>query len=332
MLSGWRWTIDQPQPDGTVHSNQEWFDREVVRSVTYGPDGKTPSIQTSDKPKDWHGSKYAQLCPATPFAEQTVVDTAVYCAKAGYAVIHFDQEVSGPVGGSFCGSADHGHAPGYGPWMHQAMAQLYTRIRTECAPLNPDFALSMEEPNELYIPWLNLCQSRPNGVTSEFPMRPPIRRVVPLFSYLYHDYLVGWVAFYPWRSAGQHRVTVAKGFAAGMMPGLHLESTFGFPPEERQRFQAFLRTCCEFYAGEAHEALFAGRMDAPLDMVVPQREIRRKDGAIRIPAVYHSVWTTPDGRRCATFFNPETAAHRLDVPGVGPVEIPALGVRLVPLP
>jgi len=116
------------------------------------------------------------------------------------------------------------------------------------------------------------------------------------------------------------------------MPGLHLESTFGFPPEERQRFQAFLRTCCEFYAGEAHEALFAGRMDAPLDMVVPQREIRRKDGAIRIPAVYHSVWTTPDGRRCATFFNPETAAHRLDVPGVGPVEIPALGVRLVPLP
>jgi hypothetical protein len=333
MLSGWRWTIDKPQPDGSVHSNQERFDREIVKYVTYEADGTTPKVKSSAKKKDWHGTKYARLCPATTFAEDTVADVAAHCAKAGYAIIHFDQEVSGPAASSFCGNPNHGHVPGYGPWMHQAMAKLYARIRRECAPLNPDFALSMEEPNELYLPWLNLCQSRPNGITNEFPMRRPIKRVVPLFSYLYHDYLVGWVAFYPWRSAGRARITVAKGFAAGMMPGLHLESTYGFKPEKRQRFDAFLKTCCQFYAGEGHDALFYGRMEAPLPMAVPIRSLNLgKRGIMAVPAVYHSVWTLPDGSRCATFFNPEEEAHTLDVPGVGPVEIPPLGVRLVRLP
>jgi hypothetical protein len=333
MLSGWRWTIDKPQPDGSIHSNQERFDREIVKYVTYEADGTTPKVSSSTKKNDWHGTKYARLCPATQFAEDTVADVAAHCAKAGYAIIHFDQEVSGPASSSFCGNPNHGHAPGYGPWMHQAMAKLYARIHRECAPLNPDFALSMEEPNELYLPWLNLCQSRPNGITNEFPMRPPIKRVVPLFSYLYHDYLVGWVAFYPWRSAGRHRVTVAKGFAAGMMPGLHLESTYRMKPDERQRFDAFLKTCSQFYAGEAHEALLYGRMAAPLPLAVPIRSMNLgKRGIMTVPAVYHSVWTLPDGSRCATFFNPEEEGHTLDVPGVGPVEIAPLGVRLVRLP
>ncbi|MBT7304821.1 MAG: hypothetical protein HN849_35160 [Victivallales bacterium] len=333
MLSGWRWTIDKPLPGGTVHSNQERFDREIIKHVTHAADGKTPLVKSSTKENDWHGAKYARLCPATPFAEQTAVEVAAHCAKAGYPIIHFDQEVSGPASTSFCGHPGHGHAPGYGPWMHQAMARLYTRLRAECAPLNPDFALSMEEPNELYLPWLNLCQSRPNGITNEFPMRPPIKRVVPLFSYLYHDYLVGWVAFYPWRSAGRPRITVAKGFAAGMMPGLHIESTYRYKPEEKARFNAFLRACCEFYAGEGHEALLYGRMEAPLHIVVPQRTFNLgKRGLMRVPAVYHSLWTLPDGRRCVTLFNPETQEHRLDVPGVGAVVVPALGARLVPLP
>jgi hypothetical protein len=333
MLSGWRWTIDKPQPDGSVYSNQERFDREVVQNVTYDADGTTPLVKTSEKKDDWHGTKYARLCPATEFAQQTVVDVAAHCVKAGYPIVHFDQEVSGPASTCFCGSTEHGHAPGYGPWMHEAMARQYDQLRKTCAPLSRDYALSMEEPNELYLPWLNLCQSRPNGITNEFPMRAPIKRPVPLFSYLYHDYLVGWVAFYPWRSAGRHRVTVAKGFAAGMMPGLHVESTYRFKPEERKLFDQFLRTCCEFYAGEGHEALLYGRMQAPLAIAVPERVLNLgARGILRVPAVYHSVWTTPDGRRWATFFNPEEQPHTLDVPGVGATEIPALGVRLVALP
>ena len=335
MLSGWRWTIDKPQPGGKIHSNQELFDREIHKHATCEADGVTPRIKTSEKTNDWHGTKHARLCPATAFAQNTVIDTAKACVKAGYPVIHFDQEVSGPVAGSFCGSKAHGHEPGYGRWVHQAMADMYERLRAECAPLSPDFTLSMEEPNELYLPWLNFCQSRPNGLNNAFPMKPPLTRVVPLFSFLYHEHLVGWIAFYPWRSQGHHIVTVAQGFAAGMMPGVHIESTYRWKPDVREAFKTMVRNCSRLYVEEGMDALVFGRMLKPLALDVPERVLRiGKDGkTIRVPAVFHSVWQRTDGQRCVTLFNPEREPHVVRTPQLpDPVTVPALDAILVPLP
>lgn len=334
MLSGYRWTIDKPQPDGSVHSNQERFDREVHRFVTHDADGRTPLTWTSEKKNDWHGTKYARLCPATAFAQDTITEAAVACVKAGYPIIHFDQEVSGPAASSFCGSALHGHEPGYGRWMHEAMASLFARIRQECAVLDTDFALSIEEPNELYIPWLNLCQSRPNGLTNQFPMRKPLTRVVPLFSYLYHDFLVGWIAFYPWRSQGHAPYSLAKGFAAGMMPGLHRESLNRWPEAAQQAFKQMLRNCCRVYAGAGRDYLMFGRMLKPLVLDVPVRDLNLGEsfGSIRVPAVANSVWELEDGRRAAVLFNPERQEWALEVPGAEiQVTVPALDAVVVPL-
>ncbi|OGV73325.1 MAG: hypothetical protein A3K19_14330 [Lentisphaerae bacterium RIFOXYB12_FULL_65_16] len=332
MLSGYRWTIDKPQPDGSVHSNEDRFQAEVSQFVTYAADGVTPTIRTSEKKDDFHGTKFAQLCPATRFAEDTIVDTARRCAEAGYAVIHFDQEVSGPAAANFCGSRNHGHTPGWGPWMYEAMAKLYQRIRAECTPLNPDFALSMEEPNELFIPWLNICQSRPNGITAEWPAIGSITRMVPLFSYLYHDYVVGWIAFYPWRSGGHPRYTLANGFCAGMMPGLHRESLQRFKPDEAEPFTNMLRNCNRTYAGAGREYLVFGKMLKPLKLDVPVRTLQlgQKFGQTTVLAVSNSVWELPDGRKAVVLVNPETEAREITLPGVGKtVTVPPLDMLVV---
>ena len=215
------------------------------------------------------------------------------------------------------------------------MADLYERVRAECTPLSPDFALSMEEPNELYLPWLNVCQSRPNGLTSEFPMKAPLTRVVPLFSFLYHEHLVGWIAFYPWRSQGHHAVTVAQGFAAGMMPGVHIESTYRWKPDVRKAFKTMVRNCSRLYVEEGMNALMFGRMLKPLALDIPGRDLKiNKNGkTIRVPAVYHSVWRTADGKRCITLFNPEPVPHVVRIPQLPtPVTVPALDALLVALP
>lgn len=332
MLSGYRWTIEKPQKDGTVYSSDERFEREVKPFVTCKLDGVTPWLFTSKKKNDWRGTRYARLCPATEFAKQTIVDVAKYCVQAGYTIIHFDQEVSGPASTSFCGSRDHGHPPGYGPWMQEAMADLFRRIRAACEPLDRDFALSMEEPNELYLPYLNLCQSRPNGLTNEFPMRAPLTRVAPLFSYLYHDYLVGWTAFYPWRSGGHPTYSLARGFSAGMMPGLHWESTARWPDNARNAFNAMLRNCNAAYAGPAHDYLVFGKMLKPLELNVPMRELNlgKKHGKTRVPAVSNSVWELPDGRRAVVLINPEQEDHTVELPGQGKtVTVPGLDVVVV---
>ena len=334
MLSGYRWTIEKPQPGGSVYSSRARFDREVRPHATRLVNGVEPYVGTSDRKDDWHGTKWAMLCPHTEYAKKTIVDVAKTCVESGYSIVHFDQVVSGPASSCFCGSPGHGHPPGYGPWMAEAMSDLYARIRDTCEPLDPGFALSMEEPNELFLPWLNLCQSRPNGLTSEFPIRPPMTRVVPLFSYLYHDYLVGWTAFYPWRSGGHPTYSLARGFAAGMMPGLHWESLQRWPEARQQDFAKLLRDCCRVYAGEGRDYLVFGKMLKPFALDVPERRLNLGDkfGVTTVPAVSHSRWEMPDGRRVVLLINPEKEDHGVVLPGVGRRVVPALDAVLLTLP
>jgi len=334
MLSGYRWTIEKPQPDGGVYSSRARFESEVRPHVTRLADGVKPYVGTSNRKNDWHGTEWAMMCPAAEYAKKTVVGVAKTCVASGYSIVHFDQVVSGPASSCFCGSSAHGHPPGYGTWMAAAMSDLLGRIRGACEPLDPRFALSMEEPNEFFLPWLNLCQSRPNGLTSEFPIRPPMTRVVPLFSYLYHDYLVGWIAFYPWRSAGHPTYSLARGFAAGMMPGLHWESLQRWPETQQQDFAKLLRNCCRVYAGEGRDFLVFGKMLKPLHVEVPERQLDLggKFGKTRVPAVSHSVWELPNGRRAAVLINPESQDHVVVLPGAGRSVVPALDALVVPLP
>ena len=76
-----------------------------------------------------------------------------------------------PAGGAgqAYGSRPTRRSPGYGRWIHTSLVELFQRLRQDCDELSPDFALSMEEPGELYVPYLQLIQSRPYVITSDFP-------------------------------------------------------------------------------------------------------------------------------------------------------------------
>ncbi len=317
MLSGYRWTIERVTPEGELYSSQERFDRQVARWAVCDPSGK-PWIGTSEKPNDYRGKKWARMCRATELAKKTIVDQARYFVRNGYSVIHFDQECSGGYLDSVCWAENHGHPPGHGRWIHLAMADLYQRLCDACRPLDPDFMLSMEEPNELYLPWLNLCQSRPFGLTSEWPVLPPGTRSVPLFLYLYHENLIGWAAFYPWKSAGRPCYSVAKGFAIGLMPGVVPPQALRGPKaEQRKRFETLLARCMIGYRTFARPYLIWGRMERPLPIPVPQRRFRWRvhgqEGEAVVPAVSHGVWRLDDGRIGVVLINPEPQPHRLKV-------------------
>ncbi len=318
MLSGYRWTIERTTPEGEEYSSQERFDREVARCAVHDAAGK-PYVGTSTRPNDYHGRKWSRMCRATEFAKETLVDLSRYFVESGYSVIHFDQECSGAYSASVCWAADHGHPPGHGRWVHLAMADLYERIREACDPLDPDFMLSMEEPNELYLPWLNLCQSRPYGITPEWPVVPPATRSVPLFLYLYHENLVCWAAFYPWKSAGRPWYSLAKGFTIGQMPGLvPPQNLRGMRPEHEERFTTLFANCMTGYRTFARDYLVWGRMERPLAIDVPQRSLSREAGGkplrpIVVPAVSYEVWSLDDGRVGVLFVNPETEPHELEV-------------------
>jgi len=316
MLSGYRWTIQQGTPEGELYDGQQLFDREVAPWAVHGPDGE-PVIQTSTKKNDFHGQKWSRLCRATEYAKNSIVDFSKYCVRNGYSVIHFDQEVSGAYAASVCWSKDHGHPPGDGRWVHLAMADLYARICAACRPLDPDFALSMEEPNELYLPWLNMCQERPFGITNEWPVVRPGTRSAPLFMYLYHENLIGWAAFYPWKSGGHPCYVLAKGFTVGQMPGLvPPQGLRGMNATQQEQFMTLMKRCVTGYRTFAHDYLVWGRMQRPLTLAIPSRRFKVTRGGaqqpdIVVPAVAHEVWTLDDGRIGVVMVNPQPTAVRL---------------------
>ena len=328
MLSGYRWTFERQLTDGSLYSSKERFDREVKPWVTCTEDPDVPTIKTGD-PTHYKGSGYAAMCPGTDYAIDTVVAVAKRCVESGYPAVHFDQ----PPGDPYCLAPNHGHPPGHGRWMHESMARLYDRMRAVCAPLDRRFVLSMEEPRELYLRECQLIQSRPNGLVPTFPMCKPFTRVVPLFLFLYHDYQIGWCSAYPARSNGHVPRTLAKGFAAGLMPGLVWEWFTRISPEERrQEALTMLGNCCRLYREEGLEFLLYGRMLKPLKLDMPRRLLTLgKHPDLTVPAVPHSVWRAPDGRVAALFFNPEREPHTIVLPDGRSVTVPPLDAAIVAL-
>lgn len=338
MLSGYRWTFEKPWAPRGPYDGTERFNREVKPWVTCREDPATPTIFESKDKQSYQGSKYATLCRATQFTNDTISEIAQRCVKAGYTVIHWDQCTSGGASQAYCLSPNHGHAPGYGRWIHTSLVELFERLRRDCGGLSPDFALSMEEPGELYLPYLQLIQSRPYVITPEFPMSPPLTEAVPLFMYLYHEYQAGWASHLPATATGGHpERTIAKGFAAGCMPGmLHLilySPNIRWAPSCREMFFK----CCRVYREEGLPFLLYGRMMKPLPIEVPVREIQVKcrnsktTQPLSVPAFYHSVWQAPDGRRAVVFFNPEEIAHTVQLPDGRSVTVEARDGKLCEL-
>ena len=336
MLSGYRWTFEKPWAPRGPYDGTERFNREVRPWVTCREDPATPTIVEPKGKKSYKGSKHATLCRATPFTNDTIAAISQRCVKSGYTVIHWDQCTSGGASQAYCLSPNHGHPPGYGRWIHTSLVELYERLRRDCGGMSPDFALSMEEPGELYLPYLQLIQSRPYTLTHDFPMTPPLTEAVPLFMYLYHGCQAGWASHLPATHTGGHpERTIAKGFASGCLPGM-LHAILYRPGTSGASCREMFFRCCRVYREEGLPFLLYGRMLKPLPIDVPMRTIevtssRKVKSDLAVPAFYHSAWQAPDGRRAVVFFNPEDTAHTIRLPDGRSVTLEARDGRLCEL-
>ena len=138
---------------------------------------------------------------------------------------------------------------------------------------------------------------------------------MPLFLYLYHENLIGWAAFYPWKSAGRPWYSLAKGFTVGLMPGLLAPEGLGLRQDAaRERFLTLFTRCMKGYHTFAHDYLLWGRMERPLALSIPQQTLAQgTKGEIVVPTLSHEVWSLDDGRIGVVFVNPETKPCQLDV-------------------
>ena len=148
--------------------------------------GRDLKILTEGSPKEGTGRKWV-LCPATRAARDQIVNGVQKALDLKVDMIQIDQVVGGGV--PPCFQEAHGH-----PWagsnkvtlaFADILRQAHDRTYAKGA------ALSLEEPGEFFIPYMDIVHTR-EYMEGFWPREGKGVEGIALFSYLYHDYLLGY--------------------------------------------------------------------------------------------------------------------------------------------
>jgi len=179
--------------------------------------------------QSWVGNR-SQMCPSHPYTKQVLVNLAEKMAEIGLDLFLLDQMNGGRS--EPCYSKEHGHPLGIGPWAAKAVADLMSAAKKAGRAKNPDFTLSLEDPGELWLPYLDIVGFRPAAV-NDWPAPSvstksgtiePFSYTVPAFAYVYgrlvrpQTWDIGINSNYPGRNdinAQKAALRLARTFASG---------------------------------------------------------------------------------------------------------------------
>ena len=315
LLSGARWGVTM---DDVGYDVREKFLNETApKAAAYDPLGKAVEEQPP-----WASS--VVLCVGTNFAQKHIVDSFTGCVQRGASIVQYDQNHGGMA--SVCYNRQHGHSPGYGRWMVDETERIFQQIRTQGKRMNPDFAFTVEEPCEYFMPYWDMYMGRPYAFFGTGLDPTSFRSSVPLFIYVYHDYLLGYGGSnemdiaHPYAEA----IKIARKFTNGTLleidpgkPAFRLD-TVPSPTEEMQ----LTRSCSLALRTYANHFLTQGRMLRDPQIVssrfVPARMWRSALDTRRvqelpiaeIPVVLESTWES-DEKIGYVFANWQTSAHQV---------------------
>jgi hypothetical protein len=209
-------------------------------------------------------------------------------------------------------------------------------MRRRGKELSPDFVLFHEEPHEQLIPHLDGFHVRDYYEKSWYRGYPGAVGV-PLFSYLYHEYAIGYGGDSAGLSKFNSRWLVrahAMNLIAGRTPGGAVwssqQSMFDAHPDQI----AMLRNHCRLLKTPAGRFLMLGKMLHPYELDAPKLAIDTPAGRgaradqIATPAILTSSWQAPAGHVGHLFVNIAEAEQPLRVmldtrnaPAVSPCEV-----------
>lgn len=130
--------------------------------------------------------QYAVFCPYTKTGQDQLLSDAHKLAGYGINTIQIDQIVGGGL--PPCLEEGHGHPPIGGSTQYEAIKKILSQLKEK---LSPNQIISLEEPNELYIPYVDVFHTR-EYMENQWPREEPGARGIPLFAFLYHEFSLGY--------------------------------------------------------------------------------------------------------------------------------------------
>jgi hypothetical protein len=307
-ISGSVWRITREE---IGYADYELFNSTGLPWVCLNETGE-PTFDLGYESIGWHS---ARMCPMTDFWHDMVVNNTLNCLELGVDIIQIDEF---PIGAIYpCYNVSHGHAAGYSNDISEAYLYMIQDARTQGRIINPDFALSMEEPSEFYIRYMDLYVSRDNA--PEFLLYPFALeqfgdniQFVPFFQYVYHEYIMTFGEpipmnyNYPAPFLDQMKRSLARGFVTGELISGSADVDSNLRPEVKELYNRTVTAIATY----ASDYLLKGQMLRPPSIDVPKKEIlwyfysqNRTGRPFNETTVLHSAWESDSGDIGYVFVN-----------------------------
>ena len=294
--SGFGYTIESNLVDD--YSCQETYEQNhLVDAMCAGPDGVVAisKICTAQR-------KGYDICPASALGESLLRDAylPLLTSEIDYAQI-LDQNHGG--GQYFCYSRTHGHAPAPGPWMTEHMQQMLGNWNDAAGKTLLGCESAAAEP---FIGNLQFSDNR-------FELCYRMGRPVPLYAYLYHEYVrnfMGNQCCCPLPTEiDTLRYRMGYSFSIGdcmtlvLTPDGKLMTHWGtrdfdHAPDMEKTLQ-FAHNMTAFYREQAKPYLCCGKMLPAGDVVCEEMPF-----GYHLPKIHVTAWEAADTSRARIFVNP----------------------------
>jgi hypothetical protein len=325
-ISGSAWRITRKD---IGYANYELFNSTGLPWVALNKTGQ-PTYDLFYASLGWHT---ARMDPMTDFWHTIVVENALESVRLGVDMVQVDEF---PIGALYpCYNDSHGHPVGYSKYISHAYRSILADIRSQGRMLNPAFIMSIEEPCEFYIPYIDTYVSRDNapeallysGIVDSYGESVEF---ISLFLYVYHEYVT---AFAESTSMDNYHASLyynqmARSFARACASG-EIVKAGGTTANQRNEplFELFKRTATATVT-YANDYLIKGVPLIPPEITVPMKRIDwfnwyadRLGTPIYEPAVMHSAWRADDDSFGLVFVNwaEESVRFDMEFPNYGDV-------------
>ena len=325
--SGFGYTLKSTLTD--YNCEERIKNEDVLRGVCHSPQNK-PELGITCTPYQRYGY---DICPASKRGREILKEgyTPIFESGVDYAQI-LDQNHGG--GQYMCFSRDHDHPPMPGEWMTSNMQNLLRQWNENAPKMIFGCESAAAEP---FIGSLLMSDNR-------FELNYPFGDVVPLYAYIYHEYVrnfMGNQCGCPFdTSIDTLRYRLAYSFSVGDIMTLILAPSgelmthwstrdFDHPPHMEKTLM-FIKNVMKFYRECGKEYLFAGKMSKSFDLECETISIPLSRGRsiATLPRLLASSWECEDGKTAYIVVNPEEEALTFTIDGKRYVA-PALDATLI---
>ena len=318
--SGFGYTLQSHLDD--YDRSQEYEARGLSAGMCAGPDGEVAISRICPAQRRGY-----DICPASPVGREILEEAYRPLLESGvdYSQI-LDQNHGG--GQYFCYSRHHGHPPVPGRWMTERMQDMLNGWNA----LGKGMLLGCESAAaEPFIGQLAMSDNR-------FELNYYCGRPVPLYAYLYHEYVRNFmgnqvscpfpsdIETLPYRLA--YSFSIGDLMTLVLSPDESILTRWGARPEaipaDRDTVLRLIANLTRFYHSKGKPYLSCGRMGPSLALDCPTVTFKTWTGECRLPSVLCSAWA--DGAHILVNPFPEVQTVRL---GGREVSVPALDAILI---